>query len=390
MNDEERRRSLEQESNERKIKKLQLAAGIISSTQCERLDWMYEQTSTKKKEDIEDELMNTAVKSQKDEDVENMKKLRDGGVAGSLFLKSATSATLDMMTKLREDPMFQIRQQELKQKESVMSNPLLRNRIAQKQAGKLAKKAKKEEKKRRKKEKKKEKKKHKRSNSSSSSSSSSSRVGAPNAVALANGRQHVDGRGGASSSSYRGQGSDIGSQRNPPLGGPSTEERGRKRDRSAPTLRGRSPAQRSPAHQKQRHRSRSPSPEAGRHRSAFERAREMRLRKEEEEANARKANFARRRGNAPLSAEEKERRLNEMMSDGSRHEEYKDTREKHYSKKQEDLDKKEEEMRNKGDRSIFKKMNQSTYMSGDVKMSDRIKSNRHRHQKGIFDPLEKE
>lgn len=319
MTDEARKRRLAAEENARDIKKLQVEANMMSSAQAERLDWMYEQASTKTKEEQDHALMNTMIKGQKDEDVENMKKL-ESSVAGSLFLSSATSATQDMMSKLREDPLFQIKQAEVRRKESIMSNPLIRERIKQKQARKLEKQTKKLEKKAKKREKKEKKikKKKKRSSSSSSSSSSSPDPGS---------KQGERGVAGA----------------------------------------------------------RSRSPHRGSETVAMASDR-LRRRQEEEALKAK----ARGRSNQGLSAEEKAKRLKEMMNDGKSHEKVKDSREKDYTEKEEKLEEVEKNMREKNDRTVFKKMNQATYMSGSVSMEDRIKSGRHRRQKGIFDPLEKD
>merc|ERR1712060_387686 len=92
---------------------------------------------------------NKPVAAQKDQDIEDVKKLQES-TAGSLFLKSATKTTEDMMRKLREDPLFQIRRQEQAAKESMLANPLVRARLqakADKQARKAQKKAKKHSKK---------------------------------------------------------------------------------------------------------------------------------------------------------------------------------------------------------------------------------------------------
>merc|ERR1712203_744331 len=84
-----------------------------------------------------------------DKDIEDVKKL-GMSTAGSLFLKSATKTTEDMLRKLREDPLFQIRRQEQAAKESMLANPLVKARLqakAAKQAKKLEKKMKKKAKK---------------------------------------------------------------------------------------------------------------------------------------------------------------------------------------------------------------------------------------------------
>merc|ERR1712050_600533 len=79
----------------------------------------------------DEELMNKPVAAQKDQDIEDVKKL-GMSTAGSLFLKSATKTTEDMLRKLREDPLFQIRRPEQAAKDSMMANPLVKARLAAK------------------------------------------------------------------------------------------------------------------------------------------------------------------------------------------------------------------------------------------------------------------
>lgn len=67
-------------------------------------------------------------------------------VAGSLFLPSLTKTSEDTLRKLREDPLFIIRQAEAQQKRDVLTNPLLRPQVATPDKDKKAKKAKKEKK----------------------------------------------------------------------------------------------------------------------------------------------------------------------------------------------------------------------------------------------------
>lgn len=136
------------------LQKLQAAAGLIDKPQAERLDWMYEQSAVQQKS-TDDQLMNMPVAAQSDKDVADVHSLK-AGTAGSLFLGSATKTTEDMLRKLREDPLFQIRREEHAARESMMANPLIAARLkkqAEKKAKKYAKKMKKEAKKEKKAEK---------------------------------------------------------------------------------------------------------------------------------------------------------------------------------------------------------------------------------------------
>jgi len=308
-------------TGENKVKKQYSVANMFPKGESERLDWMYEQSAARTKDEQDDDLMNSAIKGQKDDDINDIKKLQTSA-PGSLFLSSATTISQDMMAKIRLDPLFQIKQAEVRRKESILSNPLLRDKIRKKHLANIAKREKKKEKK------KKKKKKKKRSSSSSSSSSSAAE--------------------------------------------------------DAPTVRVSDKRRADPAASNlplARHRSRSRT-----RGQAVAAAHDMSKRREEEELKAK----ARGRSNVGLSEEDKALRLREMMSDGQSHEQFKDSREKDYVEKEKQLEDLEKGWRDKGDRTVFKKMNHTTYMSGSISIEDRIKSNRHRRQKGLFDPLENE
>merc|ERR1711939_867481 len=111
---------LEEERKAKAQKQLAAAAGLISEAQVERLDWLYEQANTGP---TEDEAMNAAVTLGADEGQKQLEALKT--TAGSLFLDTATNASQDTLRKLREDPMFAIRQAEYKQQEAIRANPLM-------------------------------------------------------------------------------------------------------------------------------------------------------------------------------------------------------------------------------------------------------------------------
>merc|ERR1719440_135804 len=118
--------------------------------------------------------MNTAVTDQKDKDVADIKSLQTE-TAGSLFLKGpATKTSEDVLRKLREDPLFQIRREEQAARDSMMANPLILARLKKKQEKALKKQSKKESKKEKKAMKKAKKLAKKASKKAAKSSSSSS------------------------------------------------------------------------------------------------------------------------------------------------------------------------------------------------------------------------
>ncbi|NXM93950.1 CWC25 factor, partial [Sylvia borin] len=90
-----------------------------------------------------------------------------GLLPGSIFARAGASSVLDMATKIREDPLFMIRKREEEKKREVLNNPVKMKKIKALLQNSLDKKERKK-----KKEKKKKHKKHRRRSSSSHSSSS--------------------------------------------------------------------------------------------------------------------------------------------------------------------------------------------------------------------------
>jgi len=327
------------------LKKLQAAAGFVDRSHAERLDWMYEQSALTNKTD-NDKLMNMPVADQKDKDVEDVKKLGEN-TAGSLFLKSATRTTEDMKRKLREDPLFQIRQQEQNAKVSMMANPLIMAKM-QKKEEKQRKKEQKKVKKAAKKEKKAMKKaakaeggkikKKKKSSSSSSSSSASPAKGLAQPVGL-------------SASQSR----------------PRSRSPRRRADDSARSS-GRQEAL-------------GPSGEVVDKREQF--AKQILERRD--------AALASRGAAKRMTEEEKERRLAQMRADANRHEASKDNRIAAAEEKDREIEEQEKKARQGSDQKYFRDLREKAYMgeeSGSV--ADRLRNQRHRRQKHLNDPLERD
>lgn len=325
--------------------KLQAAVGLVDKPQAERLDWMYEQSALTKTDDLE--LMNKPVAAQKDKDMEDMKKLQES-TAGSLFLKSATKTTEDMLRKIREDPMFQIKRQEQAARENLLANPLVQARLKQKvmkqskKESKKAKKAAKKEKKAAKKAKKAAKKAKKAAKGSSSSSDSSgSSASAPDEAPATGSRP---------------------SRLASPVRPPSRSRAPRDKD-GEPDLRGLGPSS-------------------------------LMVDKRAEYAQSladRKSQALASRGLPQrLTEEDKKRRLAQMRADADSHEREKDHKiaaaERH-DKEQEEL---EARMRSTSDQKYFREMREKAYTESGSTVADRLKNQRHRRQKHLNDPLERD
>eukprot|EP00435_Cladocopium_sp_Y103_P071990 s370_g39.t1 len=284
----------------------------------ERLDWMYEQSAASVKPN-DDELMNMPISAQKDKDIEDVKNLQ-GNTAGSLFLTSATKTTEDMVRKLREDPLFQIRRQEQAAKESMMTNPLIMAKIKKKQE-KAAKKAAKKEKKAAKKEEKALKKAAKAKKKSSSDSSEA-----------------------------------------PPAPPPA-----RKREREEP-----------------------PEPDLsalGPSQVVLSKRMEHEMRvKQQKDAALASRGLGRR-----MTDEEKDQRVQQMRVDAKKHERMKDDRIASAEDREKQIEELEAKMREKSDQKYFRDLRKDAYAAdAEMSVADRIKTQRHRRQKNINDPLEKD
>lgn len=381
------------------LKKLQASAGFVDKNSVERLYWMYEQSYFSKSDN--DEKMNKPVVAQSSQDIEDVKALQDS-TAGSLFLKSATKTTEDMLRKMREDPLFQIRKQEEAARTNMLANPLVVARLkhkADKQAKKVQKKAKKAEKKQKKAMKKLEKaqnkqKKKKKGSSSSSDSDDSSSSGKANRALKAAALPVVRRPLSPSRSPLRG--------RAPPARSRSPQQR-RGPAAGAPPRRRESPA-RSPERVRRRDASSPPRQPQAREdkdlgpvgRSGEELGPSAKMVNKREEytdvvAQRKEASLASRGAPRRMGEDEKKQRLEQMRSDAQKHERSKDLRIASAEQRDKDIEDMEKRMRASSDQSYFRDMTKEAYMgdsSGNV--ADRLRNQRHRRQRNLNDPLERD
>lgn len=326
------------------LSKLQAAAGLLDKPQVERLDWMYEQSTSQIKPD-DDTLMNMPVPDQKDKDLEDVKRLKEN-TAGSLFLRSATKTTEDMLRKLREDPLFQIRRQEQVARESMMANPLVRARL-QKKLEKCAKKQLKKDKRKAKKQKKAMKKAAKASKKAAKKRTSSSSDSE------------------SESRSTRSDGS-----------GEGKHEADRQTRALAKRALTRSPSRRRALDQE----ALGPSAQTVSKRQEY--AATLAVRKE--------LALASRGAPRRMDEEEKRQRLEQMQLDAAKHEKYKDARIANAELREREKEELDAKMRMTSDQKYFRGIRQEAYMESGTTVADRLKNQRHRRQKHINDPLERD
>eukprot|EP00614_Pseudopedinella_elastica_P029879 CAMPEP_0172625184 /NCGR_PEP_ID=MMETSP1068-20121228/142294_1 /TAXON_ID=35684 /ORGANISM="Pseudopedinella elastica, Strain CCMP716" /LENGTH=243 /DNA_ID=CAMNT_0013434403 /DNA_START=94 /DNA_END=822 /DNA_ORIENTATION=+ len=181
---EDLKKQIAEERQLMELRQMQADAGV-KKAHVEKLDWMYEGPMSGKVDDKEAEeyLLGKTYEPKAEKDAVNQQISRQSEQPGALWAQK-TSAN-DQFSKMNEDPMLKIRQQELKAREQVVKNPLKMNRVrkeiesqlkAERDAKKEAKQKRKEAKKAKKREKKEKKEsrkesKHRRSPSASSDSS---------------------------------------------------------------------------------------------------------------------------------------------------------------------------------------------------------------------------
>lgn len=163
---EQLQKELQEERNKQEMRQYAENKGVVKKRQ-ERLDWMYQGVAGLV--DREQYLLGRKV----DKNFEIMKKEEEGvqdknedQEPGAIFSMAPTNATVDLENKIREDPLFAIRKQEMKTKKTLLSNPVKMKHLREmiEQSIKSSKKA----------HKKKKKKKHKKKSRGSSASSDSS------------------------------------------------------------------------------------------------------------------------------------------------------------------------------------------------------------------------
>jgi hypothetical protein len=337
------------------LRTLQAEAGI-GKKRTEKLDWMYEgpMSGVVDAQESEEYLLGKAFEPKAVTEEVNKQISKHSEQPGALW--SVKPSANDAFTRMHEDPMMKIRQQELRARESVIKNPLKMNKVKKeieaqlrmekeaKKEHKRMKKEKKAEKKRLKKEKKEKKeKKHKRSRSRSNSSSDSSdndEEGEERKSHDKHDNSRGEGDGGGS-----GRGSEKNFVRDPRFG---LQNASISRTYAADEL----------------------GPSA-----------ELRNQKKLEASNQNNYNNSSKRPREKLSEEEKAKRLREMQLDAEQHDERRNEIMVH-NKAAKELDEKAKVSGEK-DASFLKEMGDMVYLSGNIDMEERIKRNRQNHQKDL-------
>ncbi|KAG7256302.1 hypothetical protein CRUP_037178, partial [Coryphaenoides rupestris] len=168
---EELQKELKDERAREEITKFAQESGALKKKD-DRLDWMYQGPAGQVSRD--EYLLGRPIDKQiteQFEEPESGPSTQTGLLPGSIFNPSTPASTLDLAAKIREDPLFEIRKREEEKKREVLTNPVKMKKIKEmlRQNLEKEKKRKRKKEKRGDKEKRKEKKKHKRRSRSSSS-----------------------------------------------------------------------------------------------------------------------------------------------------------------------------------------------------------------------------
>mmetsp|Transcript_16946 Transcript_16946/g.16297 ORF Transcript_16946/g.16297 Transcript_16946/m.16297 type:complete len:183 (+) Transcript_16946:228-776(+) len=117
------------------LRQMQVTAGHVIKVVDNTLDWMYEGPAAEKVKDkaAEDYLLGKTYQA-KEEKTSDLHEIKETKAAGSTFLHKTTNKN-DIFTRLHEDPMLMIKQNEKKMLEQVLKNPLKMERIRLELAG---------------------------------------------------------------------------------------------------------------------------------------------------------------------------------------------------------------------------------------------------------------
>ncbi|KAL4648400.1 hypothetical protein GN956_G7234 [Arapaima gigas] len=128
---EELQKELREERAREEITRYAQETGAVKKKD-ERLDWMYQGPGGQVSR--EEYLLGRAIDkqiTQQYEEPESGPSAQTGLLPGSIFSPAAQSSTLDLAAKIREDPLFTIRKHEEEKKRNVLNNPVKMKMIKQ-------------------------------------------------------------------------------------------------------------------------------------------------------------------------------------------------------------------------------------------------------------------
>lgn len=164
----ENQKKLKEERQIEELKKLQVEAGLIPSSHLERLDWIYQAPeSTSNITTAEEILLGKPLKDERPEDKRHFT---------PVFQESYSNPQNEIFTKIHEDPLYILKKEEMKARKEIEENPYRMKMLLKEIEENIASSHHKEKKKKKKDKKDRKEKKHKKSRKRSLSSNSSSTI----------------------------------------------------------------------------------------------------------------------------------------------------------------------------------------------------------------------
>ncbi|XP_066509032.1 pre-mRNA-splicing factor CWC25 homolog isoform X2 [Hoplias malabaricus] len=346
---EELQKELKEERAREEITRFAEETGALKKKD-ERLDWMYQGPAGQISR--EEYLMGRPVDKQimqQYEEPESGPSAETGLLPGSIFNPSSSVSSLDMAAKIREDPLFEIRKREEDKKRSVLTNPVkmkeIKKMLRQNLEKEKKKKRKKDKKEKREEKERKKDKKHKR-RSSSSDEDDRSRPKEENGVVTNSHSRHKSGYGLQLPGSKSHQSSE-------------SNHTDHRRDRSRSPLRHREDKNNYSSHDSDNRSKNKASSSPPRHRERYHRPQP--------------ANYSKR-----LSAEELEKKRQEMMGFANEREKERESNVQRY-KRQDEQDKARDDAKHNRHASFLHNMKLESAATSSVE--DRVKRNIHSIQR---------
>lgn len=121
----ELRKQIEEERQIQELRQLQVASGQVVKTVDTTLDWMYEGPAAQSEQTAEEYLLGKVYKPKEIDQTDLHKLAKD---PGSLWLNKVSSKN-DVFTRLHEDPLLVMKQNEIDARKQVLNNPVKMARI---------------------------------------------------------------------------------------------------------------------------------------------------------------------------------------------------------------------------------------------------------------------
>ena len=127
----ENTKKLKEERHIEDIKRMQVNAGLIPASHLNRLDWIYEGGNKVQQKNTEEYLMGKPVTEKELQGGNQNKEKGSNPHMVPLYKEEIGNAKNEAFTKLHEDPLYLIMQEEMRTKREVLANPVKMKNIAE-------------------------------------------------------------------------------------------------------------------------------------------------------------------------------------------------------------------------------------------------------------------